>query len=95
MLAKQIACPFASHHHAAAPEGIRAVTAAYPEVAIVISEVDPGLNENVSVAHLLALARHGHRVLVDDFSLHMFCILQKKVSPGVGDFANRYFCTED
>jgi hypothetical protein len=32
---------------AAAPEGIRAVSAAYPDVGIVISEVDPGLNEKV------------------------------------------------
>jgi uracil phosphoribosyltransferase len=34
--------------NAAAPEGIRAVCAAYPEVGIVVSEVDPGLNEKVS-----------------------------------------------
>ncbi|ELR15789.1 uracil phosphoribosyltransferase [Acanthamoeba castellanii str. Neff] len=40
-----------------------AVCAAYPEVGIVVSEVDPGLNE--------------------------------KVTPGIGDFADRYFCTED
>ena len=49
----------------AAPEGIEAVHAKYPDVRIVCAEIDDGLNED------------------------------KYIVPGLGDFGDRYYGTED
>jgi uracil phosphoribosyltransferase len=87
--------------NAAAPEGIRAVCAAYPEVGIVVSEVDPGLNDKVfspSVPPHTHARAHTRLRTHDTLKVTKRVVrplVQKKVSPGIGDFADRYFCTED
>lgn len=67
----------------ATPEGIHALTARFPEVHIVTSEIDEGLNEVVRV------------LLAPRAVSHTSSPLQKFILPGIGDFGDRYFGTNN